>query len=72
MGKEIILKINFDALKKSIMALNSCEKKELFELLEGELFGSELKEPMEEYILSESALKKDWDKKEEDEAWKHL
>ena len=72
MEKEIILKINFDALKKSIMALNSGEKKELLELLEGDFLGSELKEPMGEYILSESALKKDWDKKEEGEAWKHL
>jgi hypothetical protein len=72
MGKEIILKINFDALKKSKLALNSGEKKELFELLAGDLFGSELREPMEEYIVSESALKKDWDEKEEDEAWKHL
>lgn len=72
MEKEIILKINFDTLKKSIMALNSTEKKELLELLAGDLFGSELREPMEEHILSESALKKDWDKKEEDDAWKHL
>jgi hypothetical protein len=72
MGKEIILKINFDALKKSKLALNSGEKKELLELLEGDLFGSEFREPMEEYIVSESALKKDWDEKEEDEAWKHL
>ncbi len=29
MEKAIILKINFDALRKSIMALNSGEKKEL-------------------------------------------
>ena len=72
MEKEIILNINFDVLKKSIFTLNTGEKKELLELLEGDLFGSELKEPMEEYILSESALKKDWDKQEEDDAWKHL
>jgi hypothetical protein len=72
MEKEIILKINFDTLKKSIMALNSGEKKELLELLEGDLFGSELREPMEDYVLSVSALKKDWDKEDEDEEWKNL
>lgn len=72
MEKEITLKINFDSLKKSVLGLNSGEKKELLELLKEDLFGSELKEPMEGYMLSESALKKDWDKKEEDEAWKHL
>ena len=58
MEKEIIPNINFDALKKSILALNTGEKKALLELLEGYLFGSELREPMEEYLLSESALKK--------------
>ncbi|MCH7396652.1 hypothetical protein MM236_01580 [Belliella sp. DSM 107340] len=72
MEKDVILRVNFDSLKKSIIALSSSEKKELLMLLEENLFESELNEPMGEYLLSESSLKKDWDKKEEDEAWKDL
>jgi hypothetical protein len=74
MGKNINLRIGFESLKKSILDLSISEKKELLELIEHDLSAQELelKEPSEEYLLSESALKKDWEKKEEDEAWKDL
>jgi len=70
MEKSINLKIGFGTLKKSILELSFSEKRELLELIENDLLDSKLKEPGEEYLLSE--IKKDWETKEENEAWKHL
>jgi hypothetical protein len=72
MNKSINIKVGFDSLKVSILELSTSEKNELLELLKDDLSKVELEEPMANYILSESALKKEWDNKEEDEAWNHL
>ncbi|HSJ68115.1 MAG TPA: hypothetical protein VK921_10590 [Anditalea sp.] len=72
MNKSINIKVGFETFKSSILELSFSEKRELLELLKDDLSKVEVEEPMTNYILSESSLEKEWNKKEENEAWDHL
>jgi len=72
MDKSINIKVSFETFKTSILELSFSEKRELLELLKDDLSNVEVEEPMTNYILSESSLEKEWNKKVENEAWDHL
>jgi len=66
--------INISKIDQIIEELNLFPEKLLDEIFDyiKYLKGKIIKENMETAILSESSLKKDWSRPEEDEAWQNL
>jgi len=66
--------VNISKIDQIIEALNQFPEKLLDEIFDyvNYLKGKLIKKNMETAILSESSLKKDWSRSEEDAAWQNL
>ena len=66
--------VNISKIDQIIEELNQFPENLLDEIFDYVIYlkGKLLKKNMETAILSESSLKKDWSRPEEDEAWQHL
>lgn len=70
--KTLALTISMDELFESLKKLSRKDKKAIHSFLESELSKDELSEPDIIYLISEKSLEKDWQKEEENQAWKDL
>ena len=66
--------VNISKIDLIIEELNEFPENLLDEIFDYVIYlkGKLIKKNMETVILSESSLKKDWSRQEEDDAWQHL